>query len=80
MEKIYRISEFKGKIHNPVVTLGVFDGVHRGHQKIIEYTKSLASKKSGDSVIITFDVHPRVLFGKQNPFFHHFPVASFGIV
>ncbi|WP_347273603.1 bifunctional riboflavin kinase/FAD synthetase [Candidatus Kuenenia sp.] len=69
MEKIYRISELKGKIHNPVVTLGVFDGVHRGHQKIIEYTKSLASEKSGDSVIITFDVHPRVLLENKTPFF-----------
>ncbi|MCF6148394.1 MAG: bifunctional riboflavin kinase/FAD synthetase [Candidatus Kuenenia sp.] len=69
MEKIYSINELKRKIHNPVVTLGVFDGVHRGHQKIIEYTKRLASEKGGNSVVITFNIHPRILLENKSPFF-----------
>jgi len=69
LEKIYSINELKRKIHDPVVTLGVFDGVHRGHQKIIEYTRRLASEKGGNSVIITFTIHPRVLLENKTPFF-----------
>lgn len=47
----------------PVVTSGTFDGVHLGHQKIIEQVKNQAKKHNGESVLITFDPHPRqVLF------------------
>lgn len=41
-----------------VVTIGVFDGVHRGHQQIIEHTVSLARKLAVSSVVISFDPHP----------------------
>lgn len=41
-----------------VVTIGVFDGVHRGHQQIIEHAVSLAHKLAVSSVVISFDPHP----------------------
>jgi riboflavin kinase / FMN adenylyltransferase len=41
-----------------VVTIGVFDGVHRGHQQIIEHTVGLARKLGVASVVISFDPHP----------------------
>ncbi|WKZ18479.1 MAG: bifunctional riboflavin kinase/FAD synthetase [Candidatus Jettenia sp. CY-1] len=69
MEKIYGIKELTRKIHNPVVTLGMFDGVHRGHQKIIESVRHHASGKKGESVIITFDRHPKSLLENRPPSF-----------
>lgn len=46
-------------IVNPVVTIGSFDGVHKGHVKVIEGLKACARRWQGESVIITFDPHPR---------------------
>ncbi len=42
-----------------VVTIGTFDGVHTGHQKIISQLKSEAKRIGGETVIITFHPHPR---------------------
>jgi riboflavin kinase/FMN adenylyltransferase len=49
------------KIRKPVVTIGTFDGVHLGHQKIIENLISKANEVGGESVIITFSPHPRIV-------------------
>ncbi len=59
MDTIFGIKQIQKKLTNPVVTLGVFDGVHSGHQDVIQKTINLASKRSGKSVIITFDRHPK---------------------
>lgn len=59
--KIYHnIEEFSG-VENPVVTIGTFDGVHIGHQKIISRMKELATKINGETVLITFYPHPRLV-------------------
>jgi len=42
-----------------VVTIGTFDGVHAGHRKLIERIKELAHQEGGESVLITFEPHPR---------------------
>jgi riboflavin kinase/FMN adenylyltransferase len=42
-----------------VVTVGTFDGVHRGHQAIIDHLKTRADHRSGPSTLISFDPHPR---------------------
>jgi len=66
MKVHYNTKTIKG-IKNPVVTVGTFDGVHFGHQKIINRLKSIASKNNGESVLLTFDPHPRkVLFNDNN--------------
>ena len=46
-------------ILNPVVTLGIFDGVHRGHKTLITSLVNRAKITRGESVIITFYPHPR---------------------
>lgn len=46
-------------IVNPVVTMGSFDGVHKGHVQVIENLKRVAAKLGGESVIISFEPHPR---------------------
>lgn len=59
--KVYTdISEFKD-VKNPVVTTGTFDGVHFGHQKIIDRLKSVANKIEGETVLLTFHPHPRMV-------------------
>lgn len=44
-----------------VVTSGTFDGVHIGHQKILAKLTDLAKKKGGETVVITFWPHPRMV-------------------
>lgn len=52
---------------NAVITIGSFDGVHMGHQKIIKRINHLAKEIGGESVIITFDPHPRkIIYPKDN--------------
>ncbi len=59
--KIYHsLSEFT-PLRNAVVTSGTFDGVHLGHQKIINRLTEIAKVKNGESVVITFWPHPRLV-------------------
>jgi len=59
--RIYRqISEF-GSRCNPVATVGVFDGVHKGHLEIINKLSAIAREKNCESVVITFEPHPRLV-------------------
>jgi len=59
--RIYRqISEFKSHC-NPVATVGVFDGVHRGHLEIINRLSAVAKERKCESVVITFEPHPRLV-------------------
>ncbi|HQU61335.1 MAG TPA: adenylyltransferase/cytidyltransferase family protein, partial [Saprospiraceae bacterium] len=46
---------------NAVVTIGSFDGVHIGHQHILEKVTSLANSINGESIVITFHPHPRLV-------------------
>ena len=43
---------------HPVLALGNFDGVHRGHRKILERVKRVASERGATPVVMTFDPHP----------------------
>lgn len=57
--KIFRSFGEAKNIINPVVTTGSFDGVHIGHKTILNRLRMLADKYKGESVLITFDPHPR---------------------
>lgn len=58
--RIFRtLEEVRGEIQNPVVTIGSYDGVHGGHRKILEHVRRLADETNGESVVVTFDPHPR---------------------
>ncbi|RBL88745.1 bifunctional riboflavin kinase/FAD synthetase [Chitinophaga flava] len=55
------------EIRNAVITIGTFDGVHEGHRFIIQQLEQAAAECNGETVIITFDPHPReVLMPKPN--------------
>ncbi len=64
--KVYHSIQEIPKINNPIVTIGTFDGVHRGHQQIINRLKKAKQETGGETFIFTFDPHPRqVLFSDQ---------------
>ncbi len=64
--KVYQgIEKFKKK-DNAVVTSGTFDGVHIGHQKILNTLKNIANKKGGETVLITYWPHPRLVLDPAN--------------
>ncbi len=50
---------------NPVVTLGIFDGVHRGHRTLLDRLVYKAQEAKGESVVITFFPHPRLVLDKN---------------
>lgn len=65
--KIYRSLEELPAIRNAIVTQGTFDGVHAAHRVIINRVKELAAQYDGETVLMTFDPHPRmVLFPDEH--------------
>jgi riboflavin kinase/FMN adenylyltransferase len=50
----------------PVATLGIFDGVHRGHMALLNCLVSRAREANGESVVITFSPHPRLVLEQDN--------------
>jgi riboflavin kinase/FMN adenylyltransferase len=59
--KVFQGFEELTNIPNPVLTIGTFDGVHLGHQKIIHQLNNEAAKVGGESVLFTFYPHPRMV-------------------
>lgn len=59
--RIFGSFEEAAVISSPVVTTGTFDGVHIGHRTILRRLKKLAADHGGESVLITFHPHPRVV-------------------
>lgn len=60
MKVYHNIDEFTGS-GNAVVTTGTFDGVHTGHRVIINRLNEIAAKENGESVLLTFYPHPRMV-------------------
>lgn len=48
----------------PAVTVGSYDGVHGGHRRLLEATIEAARLRQGESVVVTFEPHPRVALGR----------------
>lgn len=60
MKIYYNLDDFM-PLSYAVVTSGTFDGVHMGHQKILSRLKEIADKNGGESVVLTFWPHPRLV-------------------
>lgn len=64
--KIYKNIADIPLLNNAIVTIGTFDGVHLGHQKIIKRLNELKQRNGGETLLFTFEPHPRkVLFPEQ---------------
>lgn len=51
---------------NPVITIGIFDGVHSGHRQIIHEVTNFAREVKGESILITFWPHPRMVLNHSD--------------
>ena len=58
---IYSSIEAFTEVDRPIVTTGTFDGVHFGHRKIIKRLRQLAHESAGETVLLTFSPHPRMV-------------------
>jgi len=55
-----------GSLHGPVyLAIGIFDGVHRGHQALIQEAQADANKTGGTAVVMTFEPHPMLFFQRS---------------
>ena len=52
------------RFRRPVVTVGSFDGVHLGHRALVERLVQEARSSGGESVVLTFEPHPRITLGR----------------
>ena len=64
MEIIHSLSNYNYQ-DKTIVTIGTFDGVHIGHQKIIEQVVKTAKDSDKKSVLLTFFPHPRMILQKE---------------
>lgn len=66
MAVFYNIDDLPA-FRNPVITIGTFDGVHQGHKAILREVAHIANEIDGESILITFDPHPRKLLFPDHP-------------
>jgi riboflavin kinase/FMN adenylyltransferase len=63
--KIYRSIEEITDLKSPVATIGTFDGVHLGHRVVINHLNTMAKSRNTESLLITFQPHPRIVLNKD---------------
>ena len=69
MEVIWKAKDFDRSFRNPVLTIGNFDGVHLGHQRIFRQVREKAKEIEGESIAYTFEPHPvQMLKPERGPF------------
>lgn len=61
---------------NPVVAIGNFDGIHRGHRVVIEHANVLARKLNAPCAVVTFEPHPADFFRGPNTIFRLTPADT----
>ncbi|MGE3062200.1 MAG: bifunctional riboflavin kinase/FAD synthetase [bacterium] len=68
MNIYYGLDSFSKLSKSPVITVGSFDGLHRGHIKVLQKLSSISREFSVENCVITFDPHPRILLSdiKEN--------------
>lgn len=65
MEIVYLDETFVSDLEASCVAVGFFDGMHLGHQKLIEQVVTIAKEKKLKKALMTFDVHPKSYIAKQ---------------
>ena len=65
MQIIHNLSQFQPQWQNAVLTLGVFDGMHLGHQALIKRTLEKSTETNAARVLVTYHPHPDLVLGKR---------------
>lgn len=65
MERCWSLEEVS-RDPRSVVTVGTFDGIHRGHQAVLRFLVERARHHGGRSVLVTFDPHPRAVVHRED--------------
>ena len=65
--QIHRDLDALPRLRRPVLTIGSFDGVHLGHRSLLARIRDQAAQLGGESVVVTFDPHPRHVLGHAGP-------------
>jgi riboflavin kinase/FMN adenylyltransferase len=67
--KLYRkLTDFPETLRGGALSIGNFDGVHRGHARLVDRLKQFASEMNGAAIVFTFDPHPvRILCPEKAP-------------
>lgn len=66
-QRLFGTDSLPERLHNCVVAIGNFDGVHRGHQAVLERALEIAEKRGLPAVVLTFEPHPRSFFKPDAP-------------
>lgn len=53
------------QFQSPAATVGSYDGVHGGHRLLLDRIKGEAARMGGESIVLTFEPHPRITLGTQ---------------
>ncbi len=64
MRVFYGFEGVASQIRKAVCTVGSYDGVHIGHQRLIAECRACAREIGGESVVLTFEPHPRIVLGR----------------
>ncbi|TIL93467.1 MAG: bifunctional riboflavin kinase/FAD synthetase [Mesorhizobium sp.] len=68
-ERVSAISPLPAHLRGGVVAIGNFDGVHRGHQAVLERALAEARRRGAPALVLTFEPHPRKVFRPEIPLF-----------
>ena len=64
--RVFRGFDALPAFSHAAVTTGSFDGVHRGHCRLLECVQAAARQRGGESVVLTLEPHPRIFFGDRD--------------
>lgn len=67
MQVVHNLEDFEPNWKQAALTLGVFDGIHLGHQALLGAVDKVAKKKNYAQVLVTYHPHPDLVLGKRNP-------------
>jgi riboflavin kinase/FMN adenylyltransferase len=69
IQRLTSSSALPASLRGAVVAIGNFDGVHRGHQAVLEFAIGEAARRGVPAIVLTFEPHPRVVFRPDTPLF-----------
>lgn len=72
-QRITNLSQLPDRLRSGVVVIGNFDGVHKGHQVVLQRGLDEAAKLNAPALVLTFEPHPRTVFSPETPVFRLTP-------